>query len=229
MIPAREHRLTQEERRRNGFGSSTKFTYNPGEPTEYPSSLPGFFPALHRCLCIEEVFDLPTLDGLHLIEGLCDGVYLGAKALAGFASLDTLKHTASLGHHGVNVHGSQSRNKSMVIHIENEYDGTKVQDVAQELIGKRTFVGWPFLQEGLVSAVSDTLFKYEKVTIIPGHPLRVVSTPHSPQGLSYWKMKADKIEDFYSKRCGVITGNIDVLVHVKPLKGTVNLWQTKFN
>jgi len=31
-----------------------------------------------------EPFDLPTLDGLHLVQGLCDGVFLGAEALAGF-------------------------------------------------------------------------------------------------------------------------------------------------
>ncbi len=166
-----------------------------------------------------EVFDLPTLNGLHLVEGLCDGVYLGAKALAGFPSLETLKYTASLGPHGVNVHGSESRNKSMVIHIENIYEHKKVQDLAHDMIGNRTFVNWPFLQEGMVEAVSDSLFKYEKVTVVPGQPPRVVSTPHNPQAMSYWKMKADRIEDFYSKRCGVITGPIEALVHVRPLKG----------
>lgn len=170
-------------------------------------------------MCKMEPFDLPTLDGLHLVEGLCDGVCLGAEALAGFPSLQTLPHTASLGHHGVNVHGSDSRNKSMIVHIENVHENRKTEDIANELIGQRTFVGWPFLQEGLVSAVSDSLFKYEKVTIIPGRPLKVISNPHSPQGLGLWKMKAEKIEQYYSKRCGVIIGSVDVLVHVRPLKG----------
>ena len=48
---------------------STRFLYNPGEPTEYPSSLPGFFPPQYRCTCIMEQFDLHTLDGLHLVPG----------------------------------------------------------------------------------------------------------------------------------------------------------------
>ena len=69
-----------------------------------------------------EPYELPTMDGLHLVDGLCDGVLTGAEALAGFPSLQTLPHTASLGHHGVNVHGSESRNKSMVVHIENQID-----------------------------------------------------------------------------------------------------------
>lgn len=159
------------------------------------------------------------MDGLHLVEGLCDGVLIGAEALAGFPSLQTLEHTASLGHHGVNVHGSESRNKSMVVHIVSQYEGRRVQDIANEMIGQRTFIGWPFLLEGMVSAVSDSLFKYEKMSVTPGAPPRVISNPHAQHGLSLWKSKSERIEQFYSKRCGVITGEIEVLVHVRPLKG----------
>ena len=167
-----------------------------------------------------EPYNLPTMDGLHLVPGLLDGVFLGAEALAGFPSLHTLPHTATLGHHGVNVHGSESRNKSMIVHIKNEHENIKVQDIAQEMIGQRIFIGWPFLQEGMVSSVSDSLFSYEKVTVVPGKPAKVVSNPHSPHGLSLWKTKAEKIEHYYSKRCGVLTGDVEVLVHVRPLKGT---------
>lgn len=220
---SREHRLTPEERRRNDFGTSTKFFFNPGEPTVYPSSLPDFFPPIYRCTCKTEFFDLPTLDGLHLVPGLCEGVCLGAEALAGFPSLDTLPHTAQLGFHGVNVHNSESRNKSMVVHIQNPHENRKVEDIAKEMVGKRTFIGWPFLQEGLVTAVSDSLFKYEKLVLVPGTPEKVVSNPHSHQGLSHWKGKAERIESIYSKKCGVITGDVDVLVHVRPLKGLKRL------
>ena len=164
-------------------------------------------------------FDLPTLDGLHLIPGLCDGVALGAEALAGFPSLKTLPYTAMLGHHGVNVHGSESRNKSMIVHIQNPEEGVKTEDIARMMIDERTFMGWPFLQEGLVVAVSDSLFRYEKLVVTPGTPAKVISNPHAPQGLGHWKMKADRIEQYYSKRCGVITGDIEVLLHVRPLKG----------
>lgn len=220
---SREHRLTPEERRRNGFGTSTKFSFNPGESTVYPSSLPDFFPPIYRCTCKMESFDLPTLDGLHLVPGLCEGVCLGAEALAGFPSLDTLPHTAQLGFHGVNVHGSESRNKSMVVHIQNPHENRKVEDIAKEMVGKRTFIGWPFLQEGLVTAVSDALFKYEKLVLVPGTPAKIVSNPHIQQGLGHWKSKAERIVSVYSKKCGVITGDVDVLVHVRPLKGLKRL------
>lgn len=168
-----------------------------------------------------EPFDLPTLNGLHLVPGLCDGVFLGKAALAGFPSLYTLPHTATLGHHGVNVHGSESRNKSMVIHITNSHEEEKVQDVARQMIGERVFVGWPFLQEGKVVSVSDSLFKYEKMSVVPGSEPKVVSNPHPPYGLGHWKGKAERIESLYSKKLGVVTGAVDVLLHIRPLKGTL--------
>jgi 5'-3' exoribonuclease 1 len=110
-----------------------------------------------------EPLDLPTLTGLHLIPGLCDGVLTGVEALAGFPSLQTLPHTATLGHHGVNVHGTESRNKSMVVLIENPYEGLKTEEVAKRMVGERVFVGWPFVTEGMVVSVSDELFRYEKM------------------------------------------------------------------
>lgn len=219
---AREHRLTPEEKQRNSLGTSTKFRFNPGEPTLYPSSLPGFFPPLYRCTCSMEPFYLPVLEGLHLIPGLCDGVALGADALAGFPSLKTLPYAAMLGYHGVNVHGAESRNKSMIVHIENPYEGKSSEEVAAQMIGQRIFTNWPFLQEGLVVAVSDSLFKYEKMSVTPGGPSRVVSNPHAPQGLGHWKAKAERIEHYYSKRCGVIPGDISVLLHLRPLKGCLS-------
>ena len=107
----------------------------------------------------------------------------------------------------------------MVIHVKDPYEDKKTQEVAEEMIGQRVFVGWPFLQEGKVTAVSDSLFKYEKMRIIPGEPEKVVQNPHPPQGVGLWKSKSERIETYYLKRCGVITGDIDVLVHVVPFKG----------
>lgn len=166
-----------------------------------------------------EPYDLPTLDGLHLVQGLCDGVLLGAESLAGFPSLKTIHHHGTLGYHGVNIHGTESRNKSMVIHVKNPHEDKKTQEVAEEMIGQRVFTSWPFLQEGKVTAVSDSLFKYEKMEVIPGAPEKVVQNPHPPHVVGLWRSKAEKIETYYSKRCGVITDSINVLVHVVPLKG----------
>lgn len=210
--------LTSEERKRNTIGTSTRFIFDQNHVSTYPSSLPGFFPAIHRCQCAMESFNLPTLDGLHLVEGLCDGVFLGSSALAGFPSLKTVSHTAILGFHSVNVFQSETRNKSMVIHIQNRFEGRKVQEVAEEMVGKRTFVGWPFLQEGLVVAVSDSLFRYEKL-VVGKNQEKILANPHRQDWLNLWPRKVERIEYVYSKRSGVLVGQTDFLVHVRPLKG----------
>ncbi|KAG8878601.1 hypothetical protein FRB98_006038, partial [Tulasnella sp. 332] len=212
-MASRAHKLTDEERQRNSFGTSASFVYDPVNIRQYPSSLPGVFPPIIRCHCNMETFDLPTLDGLHLIEGLCEGVFLGADALAGFPSIKTLQYTATLGYHHVNVFQSDSRNQTMVINVHDAWNGKTASAVAKEVVGKRTFVNWPFLQEGKIAAVSDDLFRFDDAH----------STPHSPQELNNWKRKVDRIQDHYSKRFGVLTGEVELLLHVRPLKGLKRL------
>ena len=159
-----------------------------------------------------ENFNLPTLDGLHLVEGLCDGVFLGIAALAGFPSLKTLHSMATLGYHGVSVFHSASRNKSMILNVRDDWEGKKTSDICHELLGRRVFVNWPFLQEAKVVAISDDMFRYEHG-----------SSPHSPQQLQQWKRKADKIEETFSKRFAVLSGPVNRLIHVLLLKGVARL------
>jgi 5'-3' exoribonuclease 1 len=107
----------------------------------------------------------------------------------------------------------------VVVYVENPFKNQETQKVATETIGQRVFIGWPCLQEGIVTAVSDSSFKYRKTH---GASEKVVSSPHPPQQVGLWKSKSERIEMFYSKRCGVVTGAIDVLVHVLPFKGLPN-------
>ncbi|CAG7851990.1 5'-3' exoribonuclease 1; AltName: Full=Exonuclease 2; AltName: Full=Exonuclease II; Short=Exo II; AltName: Full=p140 [Serendipita indica DSM 11827] len=216
-MASREHRLTKEEKERNTVGTSLTFTYSPNQDIVYPSSLPGFFPDIHHCHCITKPFNLPTLDGLHLVKGLLEGVGLGVHAMAGFPSLDTLPHTAQLIHHSVNVFQADSRNQSVVLYIKNLWEGSNTLKAAEKLIGKRVFYNWPFLQEGMVVALSDSHFRYEYQRY--GNGVKVAGSQHSAPGLSNWARKAEGYESRYSKRFGVITGDVDILVHVRPLKG----------
>ncbi|EJD04658.1 uncharacterized protein FOMMEDRAFT_83761 [Fomitiporia mediterranea MF3/22] len=111
----------------------------------------------------------------------------------------------------------------MIVHIQNPREGEKTEKIAREMVGHRAFVGWPFVHEAMVVAVSDHLFKYEQVSFGDGRSTRVLSNPHTPQAINFWKAKAEKIEHFYSKRLGVITGPVEVLLHVRPLKGLKRL------
>jgi 5'-3' exoribonuclease 1 len=216
----KEHNLTKEEVQRNQFGKTIRFLYTgPEEATEYPSSLPGFFPPIYRCTCRMEELELPTVTPgtpLPLVGGVATESPSGL--LAGFPSLKTLPQTHTvLGYHHVNVHGTESRNQSVVLHIENRYEDLKSEQVAHQFLGKVVHTGWPFLREGKVVGVSDSLFKYDKVGIAGKE--KVVPTPHAPNAIGHWRAKAERIESVYSKRAGVVTGEVEVMLHVRPLKG----------
>ncbi|EZG05534.1 hypothetical protein H106_04575 [Trichophyton rubrum CBS 735.88] len=213
-MATKEHLLTPEEKARNTFGVTLKFTYSPDVEFLYPSSLPGIFPDVSRCRCIENVFELPTMEGLDPYVGLVEGVKIGAEALYGFPSLQTLQQTGQLGFHGVCVFQQESRNESMVVTISDPEIGGNTAD-AKIKLGKRVHVGYPFLQEAKVVCVSDELFDYVQVD---GEE-HVVPIPHTPTQISQWKKKAEKIESYYSKRLGMIIGDVETIVRVEMLKG----------
>lgn len=216
--------MTEEEKSRNRSGVlSTQFTYDESRDDHVPSSQPGFFPDLAHCKARLEPFKLPTLgDGVDLILGLLDGAHLGDKALAGFPSLHTIPHHGALGYHGVSVFQSDSRNQSMIITItSSKGERGSTDKIAEQVIGKRTFTTWPYLHEAMVVGVSDDMFKYEMLNF--GRSAKVVANPHNPFGAIGWKKQADHIEHHYSKRFGVITGHVDRVLHVRPLKGLKRL------
>ncbi|KAL8783218.1 MAG: hypothetical protein Q9213_004782 [Squamulea squamosa] len=214
-MKTKDHLLTKEERERNEFGVTLKFTYSPEIDYTYLSSLPGVFPELAHCHCVENIFDLPTMEGLDFHVGLMTGVKLGEDALAGFPSLKTVPHTGTLGFHGVNIFQQDSRNESMIITMMESEKRTKLE-AAKEKLGKRVYVGYPFLSEAKVIRVSDELFSYSPPEDGTGSP---VAVPHGPQEIDLWHRKAERIEGVYSKRLGMIIGPVETLVHVDMLKG----------
>lgn len=220
----REQRLTSEEKSRNRVDTpATQFTHDDQTLSNYPSSLPGFFPDLVACQCKVEPFVMPVVgeDGVELITGLIDGVRIGADLLAGFPSMNTLPHQGTLGYHHVNVFQSDSKNQSMVVTMRVKPDKETTAEIAKRLLGQKTFYSWPYLNEGIIAAVSDDSFKYHLQN--QGRKLNVISKPHDGFGAVKWRKEADKIEHHYSKRYGVITGGVDVVLHIRPLKGLKHL------
>ena len=211
--------LSEDQKRRNEFGVTLNFTYSSQMDFTYPSSLVGVFPDLPHCHCVENIFELPTMEGLEPYVGLIEGVKLGKDALAGFPSLKTLPFTGTLGFHGVNVFQQDSRNESMIVTISESEKRTK-SEFAKLLLNQRVHVGFPFLQEAKVVKVSDELFDY---TMPETGPRQVRATGHSDIQINDFHKKADRIEKYYSKRLGMLTGGIESLVHVEMLKGLKKL------
>lgn len=211
--------LTPAEAGRNDFGVSLSFTYAPELDYTYPSSLVGVFPDLQHCKCVENIFELPTMEGLNVYVGLMEGVKVGEAALAGFPSMRTLPTTGTLGFHGVTVFQQESRNESMVMTVMNSEETCGIEHAKLKL-GKSVHVGYPFLQEAKVMRVSDELFDYVLADPNVGvTAANIVPMPHGPREISDWKKKADRIESVYSRRLGVVTGPVEALTHVDMLVG----------
>ncbi|KAI9812956.1 MAG: hypothetical protein M1826_002739 [Phylliscum demangeonii] len=214
----RDALLLEDERIRNDFGVTLKFSYSPDLDYTYPSSLVGMFPDLTHCHCVVNIFELPTLEGLDIHVGLMDGVKLGAAALAGFPSLKVLPHIGVLAFGGVSIFQQESRNESMIITLQDPEERSKV-DYAKARLGKKAHVGYPFLQEGRIVRVSDELFDYMLPPGDGSQGNRIIPIPHGPSECDWWRKRAGQMEKGYSRRLGMEIGVVECMVHVEVLKG----------
>lgn len=211
----KDHLLTEDQRNRNEFGVTLKYSYSSEVNFTFLSSLPGIFNDISNCRCIENTYELPTMDGLDFHVGLVDGVKLGEASLAGFPSLKVLPFFGNLAFHGVSIFQQETRNQSMVITLLESEQRTQASH-AQSKLGQVVHIGFPFLQEARVTKVSDEFFDY----ILPPQPqAHVMTIQRDPKSMSDWKKKVERVENFYSKRLGVIIGDVESLVHVELLKG----------
>ncbi|KAF5504725.1 5'-3' exoribonuclease 1 [Colletotrichum fructicola] len=216
-MATKNDQLSQQEKSRNGFGVALKFTYNPEVAYTYPSSLVGVFPEISPCHCIENIFELPNTEGLNFRKGLVEGAKINIDALAGFPTLHNLPYTAMLvEHYGVNVFQADSKNPSMIITLTDSEMRTKAE-VAKAKLGKRCFVGYPFLQEAKIVKVSDELFDYE----LDGRDGSVITRHHGDREIREWSKEAAYIENWHAKRLGFTIGTVESLVQVHMLKGLI--------
>ena len=216
MAPKNEE-LSPDEKARNGFGVPIKFTYSPDVNFTFPSSLPGIFPDIQSCRCIENIFDLPDMEGLEYVSGLANGAMINNEVLAGFPTMHHLAHTAQLVEgHGVNVFQQDSRNPSVIATLTETEQRAKVETWKAKL-GKRCYVGYPFLQEAKIMRVQDELFSYE----LSEDGREVVLRDHNNREASDFAKEADHLENWYSKRLGITIGQVECLVYVHMLKGLV--------
>ena len=214
-MATKDHGLSEDERKRNEFGVTLKFSYSESASFTYPSSIPGIFNDIPNCRCVQNIYELPTMDGLEYHIGLMPGVKLGVESLAGFPTLKVLSHVGQHAYHGVNVFMQDSRNQSMIVTLLGAETLASIEN-AKSKLGQVVHVGYPFLQEAKITKVSDELFDYVLPTHAQPQPIQI---HHNETAIRDFQKMAERIEKVYSKRLGVITGTVDSLVHVEMLKG----------
>lgn len=216
MAPCNE-RLSDDEKARNGFGVPIKFTYSSDVNFNYASPLPGVFPDVQYCRCIENIFDLPAMEGLEHLSGLTGGALLNVEALAGFPTLHNLPYTAQLVEgYGVNVFQADSKNPSIVVTLTGTGMRTGIK-MWKAKLGQRCYVGYPFLQEAKVVKVRDELFTFE----LAENGKDVITKDHSNRETTDFAKEAEYLESWYGKRLAVTIGQVECLVDVHMLKGLI--------
>ncbi|EEB08142.1 exonuclease II Exo2 [Schizosaccharomyces japonicus yFS275] len=211
-LKSREHLLTAAELHRNEFHPPVLFIKDDSITRVFPSSLPNIFPDL-LSHCIEVNYSLPSMQGLEYRVGLCPGVFLGTFGLAGFPSFHTVKHTAEIASKGVNVFGNDSRNPSVIVHVQNIYNSTPVEELAKKYLNQKVFMDWPYLRESKSVALTTSVQLY---TMEDGNlNVRELTSDE----ISLRRRKIETLNRTYFKRYGVILGPVDVVLVVHPLKG----------
>lgn len=212
-----EAKLSPEETQRNSFGKDILFTFNPQVDYVYPTPLPGFFHDLEHDKCIESTFVLPPHGEIK--SGLPEGAVLGKEALAGFPALETLSFDYKLKMNETVVFQQPSRSESMVLTIEDKYSDLTVEQYAKKYAGRLVYSKWPFLRESRVIEVIDKDFKYESVKVGTGK--KVVGTPLTADEQKNFLQTRGSIKNEYIKKKGVVVGDIEALVYVKPVTGLI--------
>lgn len=218
----KEHMLTEDERRRNSHGPCRMYQWASEPQGLYVSPMPSMFPDViaNHAKCVEIPKFHFCIDSNRIRKGLMDGVLLDVY-FPGFPTLKDIPHEANLEKAGVKVFQANSRGFNMVLTIS-DLPERSLEEIADELLGKTTFVGWPHLHEAKVLAVADEKYRFE----IEEHHRK----EQSP--LTQWKRKelnkmetdvlykqASSIKEKYHDRFGVKVGKTTVLVYAGAMTG----------
>lgn len=101
----------------------------------------------------------------------------------------------------------------MVLYLQNRFETLAPENVAKNIIGRQTFIGWPYLQEAKIVCLKDEYFRYEM------HGNELSTAEHGNDEVRSFLKSREYFEEHYSKRLGVLTGQVEFLASVRPLSG----------
>ncbi|ODQ76166.1 hypothetical protein LIPSTDRAFT_124086 [Lipomyces starkeyi NRRL Y-11557] len=201
-----------------------KFSYDPNMNEVYASSLEDVFPDIPQNHCQISEFQFPPMGDRQYKSSLCKGVQLGAHALAGFPTLNTIPHTAGLTtRHSVNVFQQDCRREAMIVTLDDIFEELTTEQIAAKRLETKVYVGWPYIQEAMIIGISDELFSYGMIHSVGATTTsEVIRSPMTPADVQAFDIKRAAIYTQYA-RLGVDIGTVDVLAKVVLLKGLKQL------
>ena len=219
MVP--DSLLTDDERRRNELGNALVYTRDEAVSNTVPAlnNRPNFG-TIEDCHVLEKEYNDTSWKDEHLAANSVLRPELLPGAIVPYPGFPTLRdapvHGLTRRKLGINVFGMRSRYRTAVLQLDREIPMiTSAEAIAGKFIGTTLYFRYPFLQEGFVTAVSDT-----EVTVRGKEPARIWSAKESQT----WKLKNDTIKRQYETGEG-LTGSggwnvpeSEVTLSIRPLK-----------
>ncbi|KAK6965733.1 5p-3p exoribonuclease 1-like isoform X2 [Biomphalaria glabrata] len=230
-MASREQLLTKEENDRNIHGPHFLYYYTPENQGFYPSSLPGVFPDLHASRAkVEELDkDLFRISAAVLRKSLLDNVKADTY-FPGFPRLKFLPHTHELAKCNCKVFQHNSRGENMLLRIQHK-EGVALEDIADELLGNVTYVGWPHLHEAKVVAVANESYQIELVEELNNKGKKnLVSFKRKALTTSESTVVAREalaIKERHYDRFAIDVGNTEIIIYACPMTGKMYTFGSK--
>uniref|UniRef100_A0A3B3H643 5'-3' exoribonuclease 1 n=2 Tax=Oryzias latipes TaxID=8090 RepID=A0A3B3H643_ORYLA len=228
------HKLTKEEKDRNGHKECAVYSYDPEIDFTYTSTLPQLFPNIVHCRVRKA--NIPV-DAWHVSsDHVVKHADRSSLYFCGFPTLQHIKHKFYKKKSGVVVFQQSSRGENMMLEILPTQEGEMICDnVAAQVLGKPVFVNWPHLEEARIVAVSDGETKFileeppgvQKVYDKPSSPPPTKVTYLSDKEQKDWVKDVQGITEFYLKRKGIVINDTDVVLYGQLLTGRKYVPQDK--
>jgi 5'-3' exoribonuclease 1 len=99
-----------------------------------------------------------------------------------------------------------------------------VATLAERLVGRRCYIGWPFLVEAQITSIADGLFTYRsgKGGSSSGSAGAaagggVVRQPMDAHEVATWPAHTEQLARVYARR-GIVLNDVEAIVTVRPFK-----------
>lgn len=215
-----DQELSEEEIKRNSHGPHLLYTYDSNPSGSRPAFLPGYYPSLSNTFFKLQKIDPDffRLPSYQIHKGLAKGVVLD-RIILGFPTLRILKHTAQLRNEKVKVFNMMSTKDNMMLTVTANCE-KDLQNVANDIVGKVIYVGWPHLREALVVAVSDgnTQFLFDKNKSL-SNKIAIMKKDMTADESAIWKKQVESVEEHNHERWGILVGDVPILIQAKCLSG----------
>lgn len=156
VLATRDEQLSDSEKARNVSGVDIEFVFNP-QVDFYYTAPSNTLPDIVHCKCQFTPMDVSQLEPKDFVYGRLKDSEEGPAMLAGFPTLKTLDYDFNIETTGnIKIFERKSRNDSIVIKVKKPQFTGSLSELSHELLGTSIYIGYPFLREARVIALSDT-------------------------------------------------------------------------